>query len=113
MTVHLFTWFVLCVGDGGVYHERFTALVLQLNPPPSSLGEIVSLACVSHTYPVLFFFFRFISGTLFCPLLPCLCTHGISLPHPATWCPCRGLELWPLSGGGHLGYFSSFALESS
>lgn len=56
MTVHLFTWFVLCVGDGGVYHERFTTLVLQLNPPPSSLGEIVSLACVSHTYPVLFFF---------------------------------------------------------
>lgn len=69
MTVHLFTWFVLCVGGGGVYHERFTTLVLQLSPPRSSLGEIVSSAYVFHTYPVLFFFpFHFWDTLL--PLAP-------------------------------------------
>ena len=80
MTVHLFTWFVLCVGDGGVYHERFTALVLQLNPPPSSLGEIVSLACVSHTYPVLFFFSVSFLGH---SSVPCsrVCVHTASHSH--------------------------------
>ena len=69
MTVHPFTWFVLCVGDGGVYHERFTMLALQLSPPPLLPGRNWFLrVCLPHIPCAFFSPFHFWDTLL--PLAP-------------------------------------------